>query len=68
MKGRTFMKQDAIEFDVIGENNLPNGRSYYICICPFCKRHVRIQKWSYATTGKKCDCGAVLRSGYAFVK
>jgi hypothetical protein len=53
------------DFEVVSDCSLPNGRSYYVCICPFCQEKVNIQKWSFLTTGKKCSCGAVLRSSKA---
>lgn len=57
--------KDIEEFEVIHEAKLANGRSYYTCICPFCESRMQIQKWSFTTTGKKCECGAVLRSKLA---
>ncbi|MFA5307496.1 MAG: hypothetical protein WC365_08665 [Candidatus Babeliales bacterium] len=74
-KVKTFMQEqdpkikEVKEFEVIGETNLPSGKSYYSCECPFCKSHIDIQKWSFSTTGKKCwRCGAVLRAALAVLK
>ena len=42
--------------------DLPNGKSYYTILCPFCREKVDVQKWSFVSQGKKCNCGALLRS------
>lgn len=40
----------------------PNVNSYYTIKCPFCGAYVDVQKWSFVSQGKRCDCGALLRS------
>ena len=35
----------------------PNGKSYYIVECPFCKRLNLVFAWS---GHKKCNCGAIV--------
>lgn len=37
----------------------PNGRSYYLCECPFCENEVKFYAWRGV---KKCNCGAVLHA------
>ena len=59
------MEYETKEFDITDECCRENGKSVYTCKCPFCKREMDIQKWSFRSVGKKCDCGAVLRGGIA---
>lgn len=60
-------------FEIRSYVSIENGQSYYPVKCPFCGNKLNIQVWSATTTGKKCDCFAVLRrssftgDGYAQV-
>lgn len=65
MNKKTEVVKDLL---INGETIEPNGRSKFICECPFCKTDVYIQKWSFWTTGKRCDCGAILRGSIAVMK
>lgn len=50
--------------------SMPNGRSYFLAECPFCKYEQQIYTWSFAGSGKRCEvCGAMFswfREAYQF--
>lgn len=37
-----------------------HGRSSFIVSCPFCLASYRVSVWSFAGSGKRCACGAML--------
>ena len=39
----------------------PNGRSYYVCECPFCHKRIEVYCWAKR---KKCKCGAIVVTGF----
>ena len=41
----------------------PNGRSSYICECPFCHNELEVYCWSKR---KKCPCGALVQTNFPF--
>lgn len=43
----------------------PCGRSFYVVRCPFCNAEVTIYAWSYAGSGKRCTCGALMHNQVA---
>lgn len=34
--------------------------------CPFCLAEVEVHPWSFADSGKRCECGALLKGGFAY--
>ncbi len=40
--------------------NRRHGRSTEIVTCPFCNGNTEVYVWSFAGSGKNCDCGAKL--------
>lgn len=47
--------------EVVSETRRPAGRSTVSVRCPFCDCVTEARLWSLAGSGKRCDCGAVLR-------
>lgn len=45
-----------------------HGRSTMILECPFCKTNVTVYLWSFRGCGKKCSCGAKLKSNFTAEK
>lgn len=39
-----------------------HGRSTKMVKCPFCGEEVEVYIWSFAGSGKRCSCGALLRN------
>lgn len=37
-----------------------------VVICPFCWSELEVYPWSFADSGKRCDCGALVKGGYAY--
>jgi hypothetical protein len=35
--------------------SIPNGKSYYEMICPFCNSEIIVYAWSASSVGKKCE-------------
>ena len=38
-----------------------NGRRVVVVRCPFCRCVVEAHLWSISGSGKRCECGAVIR-------
>jgi hypothetical protein len=59
------MKKEIIEFC---KGKSEHGKSTIIIRCPFCNNEVVAYVWSYAGSGKKCNCGALLTKKHATLK
>lgn len=44
----------------LGIGSSEHGRSTMIVKCPFCKEEFEVYIWSFAGSGKRCSCGALL--------
>ncbi len=47
--------------EIVAETRRPSGRSTVTVRCPFCGTETEARLWSIAGSGKRCECGAVLR-------
>ena len=47
--------------EVVNEQRRPAGRSTVTVRCPYCGCETEARLWSIAGSGKRCECGAVLR-------
>lgn len=48
------------DWSLISETRAENGNSSQEMQCPFCLNTVSAYVWSFASVGKKCECGALL--------
>lgn len=56
------MKDESLDFEVDLHSRSPRmGRSTIEARCPFCLEWLTVYVWSISGSGKRCDCGAVLR-------
>lgn len=37
-----------------------HGKSTMMVKCPFCEKKIEVYIWSFAGSGKRCSCGALL--------
>lgn len=44
----------------LGAGSSRHGRSTMMVKCPFCEEEVEVFIWSFAGSGKRCSCGALL--------
>ena len=44
----------------LGVGSSEHGRSTMMVKCPFCEEEVEVFIWSFAGSGKRCSCGALL--------
>ena len=44
----------------LGVKSSRHGKSTMMVKCPFCGRELEVYIWSFAGSGKKCSCGALL--------
>ena len=47
--------------EVTQERRRPAGRSTVTVRCPFCEVETEARLWSLAGSGKRCECGALLK-------
>ena len=40
-----------------------HGKSTMVVKCPFCGKEIEVYIWSFAGSGKRCSCGAILTDG-----
>lgn len=46
----------------LGARSSRHGRSTMMVRCPFCEEKIEVFIWSFAGSGKRCSCGALLGS------
>lgn len=44
----------------LGVGSSRHGRSIMMVKCPFCEEKCEVYIWSFAGSGKRCSCGALL--------
>lgn len=44
----------------LGVRSSRHGKSTMMVRCPFCEEMLEVYIWSFAGSGKKCSCGALL--------
>ena len=44
----------------LGVGSSRHGRSTMMVKCPFCEEEIEVFVWSFAGSGKRCSCGALL--------
>lgn len=44
----------------LGVRSSRHGRSTMMVKCPFCEEELEVYIWSFAGSGKRCSCGALL--------
>lgn len=47
----------------LGVRSSRHGRSTMMVKCPFCEEELEVYIWSFAGSGKRCSCGALLTNG-----
>lgn len=53
------MKEFSPPID-LGVGSSRHGRSTMMVRCPFCGEEFEVYIWSFAGSGKRCSCGALL--------
>lgn len=48
----------------LGVGSSRHGRSTMMVKCPFCEEEFEVYIWSFAGSGKRCSCGALLMNGH----
>lgn len=44
----------------LGVKSSRHGKSTMMVKCPFCERKIEVYIWSFAGSGRRCSCGALL--------
>ena len=59
MKGGVVVKEFRQSIN-LGVKSSEHGRSTMMVKCPFCEKEFEVYIWSFAGSGKRCSCGALL--------